>query len=514
MSALPPVAGAVPARWLGVLPGLLLVLATLWLLRDTASDMVSIWIRSETFTHAFLVPPIALWLVWRRRADLARLPARPVPWMLVPVALACLLWLVGEAATVATVSQFALVTLVVLAVPTLFGFRAARALTFPLAFLYFAVPFGEFMVPQLMEWTADFTVVALRLTGIPVFREGLQFVIPSGAWSVVEACSGVRYLIASFMVGTLFAYLNYRSTRRRVIFSTIALAVPVLANWVRAYMIVMIGHLSGNELAAGVDHLVYGWVFFGIVVGLMFFVGARWSEPDAPALAADAAGSAPAPAGRQWAVAAVCAGLVVAAQAWSWQLNRAGDEAAPLLSMPAAVDGFGPGRPEPGLPWEPGFRNPSAVAQSAYGDAGRPVWAWIGYYRQQGPDRKLVSSINNVVATDDPHWTATEAGLRPAAGDLPALRTTSLRRGGVLENAPAARLRVWRLYWVGGRWATSDTRVKLWQAVDRLAGRGDDGAVVLIATVATEDADAVLEKFSRAALPSIGPSLAAVRDTR
>jgi hypothetical protein len=46
--------------------------------------------------------------------------------------------------------------------------------------------------------------------GHPGLPRGLQFVIPSGSWSVIEACSGVRYLIASFMVGALFAYLNYQ----------------------------------------------------------------------------------------------------------------------------------------------------------------------------------------------------------------------------------------------------------------------------------------------------------------
>jgi exosortase len=51
----------------------------------------------------------------------------------------------------------------------------------------------------------------LALSGIPVHAEGLRFVIPTGSWSVVEACSGVRYLIASVTVGTLFAYLTYRS---------------------------------------------------------------------------------------------------------------------------------------------------------------------------------------------------------------------------------------------------------------------------------------------------------------
>jgi exosortase len=112
-----------------------------------------------------------------------------------------------------------------------------------------------------MQWTADATVFGLRLSGIPVYHEGQHLVIPSGSWAVVEACSGVRYLIASLTVGTLFAYLTYQSLKRRLIFVALSIIVPVIANWARAYMIVMLGHLSGNKLAVGVDHLIYGWVF-------------------------------------------------------------------------------------------------------------------------------------------------------------------------------------------------------------------------------------------------------------
>ena len=97
---------------------------------------------------------------------------------------------------------------------------------------------------------------------------------------MVEACSGVRYLIASVMVGTLFAYLTYQSLARRIAFVAVSFLVPVLANWLRAYMIVMLGHLSGNKLAVGVDHLIYGWVFFGVVMLLMFWIGARWREDE------------------------------------------------------------------------------------------------------------------------------------------------------------------------------------------------------------------------------------------
>jgi exosortase A len=269
-------------RWGGPLLVLGLVLGCLlFLYRDTLIAMVGIWQRSETFAHCFLVPPISLWLIWRDRARLKGLSPRPQPWLLLGLAGLAFFWLLSDMAGVNAATQFAFTALLVLSVPAVLGLRVAREMAFPLGFLFFMVPVGEFLMPQFMEWTADFTVAALQFSGIPVYREGLNFVIPSGSWSVVEACSGIRYMIASFMVGSLFAYLNYSTLRRRLIFCAVSLLVPLVANWLRAYLIVMLGHFSGNTLAVGVDHLIYGWLFFGIVIGIMFMIGARWSQPPA-----------------------------------------------------------------------------------------------------------------------------------------------------------------------------------------------------------------------------------------
>ena len=292
----------------------LLLLGLLLLYRETALAMWGIWMRSETFAHAVLVPPIVLWLVWRRRHHVAVLTPQPQPWLLLPLAVAALGWLIADLAGVNAGSQLMFTAMLVLAVPAVLGLSVARALMFPLAFLFFMVPIGEFLMPALMEATADFTVKALMLSGVPVYREGLQFIIPSGAWSVVEACSGVRYLIASFMVGTLFAYLNYNSAKRRLLFGLVSLGMPIVANWLRAYMIVMLGHLSDNRIAAGVDHLIYGWVFFGVVIMLMFWVGSRWAEPElalpTPGSALSAAQQAALPASQGaavWIVASAAA---------------------------------------------------------------------------------------------------------------------------------------------------------------------------------------------------------------
>ena len=477
-----------------------LVLAVLLLLyRDTALAMVSIWYRSETFAHAFVVPPIALWLMWRRRADLAPLRARPAYAWLLPLALAALGWLLGELAAVNALTQLCLVAMLVISVPLLLGNAIAWQLAFPLAFLFFCVPIGEFLMPQLMESTADFTVAALRLSGIPVFREGQQFVIPSGNWSVVEACSGLRYLVASVMVGTLFAYLNYRSLRRRLVFIAFAIVLPLVANWVRAYLIVMIGHLSSNRLATGADHLVYGWVFFGLVMLMMFLIGARWAESQEAAPATPAAAAvriAPTP----WLAAglALLVLLVPPLAVQSFEHEAAG-RASVALSAPTLANW--PAGPTPLEGWRPSFQHPAAELQTGYlGAAREQVGLYLAYYRHQGYDSKVISSQNELVTTKDKLWAQVGEGADRVvlAGHEFGVRSAELRSS-LASGLPESRALVWRFYWINGRLTARDAEAKAYGAVYRLLGRGDDAAaIVLYAPIEANQrgaAEQVLRRF-------------------
>lgn len=259
-----------------------LLLTLLWVAGwywPTARGVGHIWWTSDTFAHGLVVFPAFFWLVWRARDRIGSQPLRPTAWMTLPILAAGTLWLLGGMVSVAAAQHFALFALLVSAFVGVLGWRLSRVLLFPLLFLFFGVPIGEFLLPTLMHHTAEFTVWALRTSGVPVYQEGLHFVVPNGRWSVVEACSGVRYLIASLFVGALYAYLNYSSLKRRVLFMLVAIALPILANWLRAYFIVMLGYLSGNKIAVGVDHILYGWVFFGVVIFVLFWIGGRWHEP-------------------------------------------------------------------------------------------------------------------------------------------------------------------------------------------------------------------------------------------
>ena len=285
MSALPdtlPVTAPRNGWWFpaGVTIGVLLLLTGIFW--PTFLSMEEVWARSETFAHGYLIVPISVWLIWRKRGELAQIRPRPDLRGLLLLAAAGVSWLLADAGSVNVVAQYAFIAMLIAAVWILLGEAFVRAAFFPLMFLFFAVPMGEFLIQPLMDVTADFTVAMLQATGIPVYREGTFFSIPSGDWSVVEGCSGLRYLIASVTLGTLYAYLTYRSWKRRLLFSIAAMIVPVFANSGRAYMIVMIAHLSDMKLALGVDHYIYGWVFFGIVMLLLFWIGSFWREDDQP----------------------------------------------------------------------------------------------------------------------------------------------------------------------------------------------------------------------------------------
>ena len=107
-----------PQAWrLPLLAWLALTALILAAYHETGASMVAIWWRSETFTHAFLVPPIALWLAWRRRDRLRQITPRSNLWMLLPLAGSCLLWMVSDVVSVNAGTQFALVSMVVLAFP-------------------------------------------------------------------------------------------------------------------------------------------------------------------------------------------------------------------------------------------------------------------------------------------------------------------------------------------------------------------------------------------------------------
>lgn len=451
---------------------------------DVWASMVRVWLNSETFAHGFIALPCAAWMLWRRREDWDTLPQQT--WWPASFALAAcgLVWLVGRLGGVSSIEQFGAVGVIPATMLLLAGPSLTRAIAFPLAFLFFAVPIGEFLTPMMMDYTADATVAAVRWSGVPVFREGLHFTLPTGRWSVVEACSGLRYLIASLALGVLYAYLQFRTLRYRLAFVALAIVVPIIANWVRAYGIVMLGHWSNMRLAAGADHLIYGWLFFGFVMALLFWIGSRLREPVVstansgtgknvePPLDTGVHASSPSWSRKSRIGFALAAVVTIAV----WR-----PIAATLLDQSAIIDGIGPLRaavdgfpPAAPLDYEPHFVDAVGTLRIGRTIEGAPVELHAFYYARQQETHEMVHGNNFVVRANDFQSQIISRNTEETPwGTAAAYR---------IRRTSGKMLLVWQWYAVGTTQTANDYRAKAATAWSLITGHGDQSLVLVLAT--------------------------------
>ncbi|WP_333797337.1 exosortase A [Rheinheimera sp.] len=259
--------------------GLLAATLILWALLfwPTLLQLESVWQGSDTYSHAYFIPVIVLWLLYRRQTDVQDLPK--ADWRLLILLVPLLfLWLIGFASDTGALAQLAAIVCLQLILAGWMGLRLAKHHQFAVFYLIFMLPFGEELHPLLQNITADLSVWFLHLAAIPVFREGLYLTTPVGHFEVAVACSGLRFLITSLAIGTLYAHLTYLSFVRQLLFLLALILFSVLANGLRAFLLIYIAEQTNMAYGFGDDHYVYGWLVFGLVLMIMFWLGGKFSD--------------------------------------------------------------------------------------------------------------------------------------------------------------------------------------------------------------------------------------------
>jgi EpsI family protein len=237
-----------------------------------------------------------------------------------------------------------------------------------------------------------------------------------------------------------------------------------------------------------------------VVIMLMFMIGARWTE-NRPSGKTMLVPAAPVGAGKSMVLlmALLAASLVAFPRVAEWAIAKADMQGPVRLAAPAALADGWQARQQPLADWAPAFQNPSAQATTAYARDGKVVGLYVGYYRNQDHQRKLVSSENALVRNKDPAWDqvrGSRASVVPGDG-LPAMRTGELRQLTSLLSSGGDRLVAWQVYWVNGRFTASDAVAKVYSALYRLLGQGDESAVVIFYTTKEQagGGEAALKSF-------------------
>lgn len=459
----------------------------LWLFRSEIAAAVRVWRDSETFGHAFFIFPLVLYLFLRLRDRLREIQPVRAAWVLLPITILMIVWLLGKLATLTVVQQFTFVAIWQCFFLLVFGWSVTRQAIFPLAYLYLAIPFGLSVIPLLQDVTAQIVIRLLRLTGVPVFLDGYHIEIPGGSFLIAEACSGVRYLIVCIALGILAAYLFFGSWQRRLLFVSLSVIVPIIANGIRAYGIVMIAHLSHYTLAVDVDHVVYGFVFLGLVTVCLLGLAALLRDHAPQGAVRAGPPSQPKNLSLQHrflraSSPALAIAVVVLVHLWARNIEAPPADQVVVLQAPEVGQSWAPIPGATGQ-WMPDFRGMDAQWQERYGAPEGDVDLHVAYYRYQREGAEAVSDVN-AVTREGSDWKL--LGARRMDVELGKERLPVNQA--LLGNEDQAIL-VWYWYWIGEVATNSRLEGKLLETRALLTGGRRDAAIVAVSAKVTENVE-------------------------
>jgi exosortase A len=442
-----------------------------------AVGAVQVWIDSTAYNHCFLILPLIGFLLWERRAVIAAVSPRPALWPLLLMPLLSAVWLIAAVLDIQEARQLVMVAMFEVVILIVLGLRLFRLLLAPLLFLFFLVPSGAFLVPSLQTIAADIVIAGLHALNIPTFSDGYMIEIPEGPFEIAEACAGLRFLIASIVFGCFFAVVMYRSPLRRTLFILMSIFVPIFANGLRALGIIVLAHLEGSASAVAADHVLYGWLFFTLVIMILIGIGmalVRKSDrtlPDPPGTS----GSSSEPAAWRFAVAVAAAILLaVTGPAYAARL----DNQFPAALLPQA-DGPSVAPPWHTLSgvspdWHPLVGGADLEFLESFEEPGSGIiLRFVGLYRLRAIGNLLTNSENRLA--DDIEWRIAERHQAEVSWGGERARVTRAE----LVNGRHRRL-VWSFYVVDGKIAAGLIETKLLQARAVLLRRASLAALVAV----------------------------------
>lgn len=269
----------IPSRasfWLARLPYLVIATLVVAIYYRVWIKLVHDWYTIPDYSHGFLVPFFAVFLIWDKRKYLSTVPVRQTWSGIVLVGFSIAVLILGVYGVELFTSRLSFVLLMTGLIGTFFGWAMVRALRFPLLVLILAIPFPAILFNQI---TFPLQLLASRiasdilpLLGVPTLHEGNVIELPVMKLEVAEACSGIRSLMSLFTLAVFYGYFLERTTRRRVILALASIPIAVTANVARIVGTGLCVQYWDPDKALGFFHEFSGWVMFVISLACLYVV--------------------------------------------------------------------------------------------------------------------------------------------------------------------------------------------------------------------------------------------------
>jgi exosortase A len=471
------------------------------------SAALTVWVVSPTYSHCFLIIPIVGWLIWEKKDVLRGMRPTIEPLALLLIVPLLIIWWFGQLLAVNEIIQYAIVGLIQTAIIALLGPKVVRQLWFPIFFLLFLVPTGEYLTGPMQRFATQFVDVCLNIFGIPHYTEGTVIELTNGRFEIAEACAGLRFLIATVTLGVLFAYLMYQRIYKIVLFLFASVAIPLVGNGLRCLGIILLAHFTSNAYGAGADHIIYGWIFNVAILLAVIVVGSMFRDVpgkslSVPAKAVETSRSDKAMPVVLTAVLASC--LISAGPAWaSWgdrqrvQLDRS------VLRTTLQSDGWH--EDSAGDNWRPYFPRADIHLQEERNVGVEPINLFIGYYGRPRAGETVTAQPNR--PWDEKLWIVSGAGEARArlAGSPIVLNEYTI-------SSETGKRLVWATYWADGVITNNPLLVRLLAAKAVLIGQ-EGQAIIAVSTPLDDSIDVVRARLSTSLsyLGSISSALHSVK---
>ena len=509
------VAGADTFAQLRGRAGLLAVLVALsaaLALWPTAESLDHEWRSINDYGHGYLVALIsAVWFGIVARTQWVA-PARPNLLAACVLGAGLFLWLIAYNANIVIGYQVLFPACAWMAVCAVAGWRVGLGFAAPIAFLYFAVPVWDYIVPVLQRMSVSVSETLLGWMGIPAHVSEFTVTIPEGAFQIVEGCSGKRYFMVATAAGTLMAVMERLRGWRFAVPIVGAAVLALVANWIRIIVIIYAGHVTQMQhYLVAKEHITFGAVVFGFLLAGVVLSGrlvqsrsSHAAAATAPTVPMSAASIAEEPPTRMLPLVVVPFGLL--AVLFALMEARANATAGPanLVSLPLAT-GTWQGPLPPAQQWQPSYVGADAKRRAAYASADGTVEVYINAYGEQRQGRELVNFGNKLLAPGEWHraWPET-------------LETLSSQPPLVSFEARSGDGSLWLVAYtfeVGGWVTVSEPLAQLGYGVRSFLGPAPSGMVAL-ASRCIDTCEAARSRVSRFWGDSSASLLAILPDAR
>lgn len=471
-----------------------------------------VWTSRPEYSHGPMLPLIAGYLLWQRRA-LLRISAGGSRVAIAFLVTATLLYVLGVLGAVYTLQQYAFVLGLVGLILSVTGTGAWRAFAVPFLLLALMVPPPNVILnnlsAELQLISSALGVALIRAAGISVFLEGNVIDLGGYRLQVVEACDGMRYLFPLMTLGLVIAYFYRGAAWKRAAVFAASVPITVFMNSLRVGVIgIMVEHW-GARMADGFLHDFQGWMVFmlsaallvGVAVALDRVGGRRASWREAFASPGVAGASPESTAARLPASFFGASAFIVLIAALSLALPSRRDVATMRESFVSFPAQFGPLR---GTRHALGSDMLAALALDDYvladyaDGTGGATNLYVSYYASQR-DRHVVHSPRACI---------------PGGGwQIASMTTVALPNGAgstnrlLITNGDAREL-VYFWFDQRGRTLTNEWSVKWFLFWDALLLQRTDGAMVrLITPIAPTETLAAAERRLAALAAEVAPVL-------